>query len=511
MIKRLGDAAVSVGDSVRFLFSRRLRLEPGKRYYSFGDIAPEPVEDRKVVVRSNSLNSPMKMDSPRIPAVSSSSPAPSAPAQPLGWLRCPICAAFFKESGEKMPLVLSCGHTFCRKDVERLCGEKSKLICTTCNKVTELAQYPDRLPPKNYNMIDALQRANGSLETATWDCRGCGARACQTFCLDCKSDFCASCDAAVHRSSLFSAHRRCKIGCIASTDGDAVCDIHGQKLNMFCTFEGCLAPVCKDCSSSAEHTGHKVLPADDVISLEKANLERKCRRQGEVIQGLKALSAKVAATQSELTDNTEMLISNIREDFAIARAMLDEREDAILRALEAHAETSLCELEDKLHKTTLCLDEISGALTEVNEVRDATGMAFLASFVEANDKIDRTTKQAARVMEYALAPAAEFETTCHMSAADAIASINYETAPIGSSKPAGVRVGAESPVTHRRDLLNQFMQIYKVGDRIMIRGCGPAKILEFITLAGNHSGTVKVQYDDGSMYNVSPSDIVEKI
>ena len=381
---------------------------------------------------------------------------------------------------------------------------------------------------------------------AELECRGCQKQNAKMYCLDCKSDFCEQCDTTVHRSTLFNAHRRCAAGCLLRP-GDQSCKQHKQKLTSFCTTAGCLIPVCDQCCIT-QHADHVVAPLDEVFVEEQASLDMKFRRQGEVIQGLKALSSKVTNAQTELTDNTELLISNIREDFAAARALMDEREDEILRTLETHAETSLCELEEKLHKINTCLEQIFGVRADVDKVRQAPNIEFLNAFVDANEKIDRTTKHAAKVMELALSPSTEFETKCFTAAAEAVGSISYVVSAtskgksvvasgggyvggkFGSPSPLNINVGGPSvelragnlspsntlnsaqgtnSISGKRSALDLCTMRHGLGDRVRVKGFGMATIKEFVTAAGQFFGDVKVAYDDGSVFHISPSDIVE--
>lgn len=70
-------------------------------------------------------------------------------------LSCPICMNRFNE-GRQVPLVLGCGHTFCRDCLTSLASTKRQLRCPTCNR-SETIQVTDL--PRNYVLSEILLAA----------------------------------------------------------------------------------------------------------------------------------------------------------------------------------------------------------------------------------------------------------------------------------------------------------------------------------------------------------------
>lgn len=69
-----------------------------------------------------------------------------------------MCTESFEEAGDLCPHVLSCGHSFCCKDLKRLVlSMPDTLCCPTCLKKSQLCQYDEGFPPKNHSMLEALR------------------------------------------------------------------------------------------------------------------------------------------------------------------------------------------------------------------------------------------------------------------------------------------------------------------------------------------------------------------
>ncbi|KAI4891821.1 hypothetical protein NFI96_022464, partial [Prochilodus magdalenae] len=111
---------------------------------------------------------------------------------------CPVCCDIFKE-----PVLLSCGHSVCRVCVRRYWRTKGSQECPLCRKRSF------RTPPLNL----ALRNLS------------------QTF-LEVRGD------------------------------PETLCDIHGEKLKLYCVDEA--QPVCVVCRDSRTHQGHTFRPVEEV-------------------------------------------------------------------------------------------------------------------------------------------------------------------------------------------------------------------------------------------------------
>ena len=74
--------------------------------------------------------------------------------------RCEICIDNYEETGENIPLVMNCGHTYCLKCVRLFCSRNSQ-TCPSCRK--NLSDF--RLFPKNFVVIAQLTSVNSSVNS----------------------------------------------------------------------------------------------------------------------------------------------------------------------------------------------------------------------------------------------------------------------------------------------------------------------------------------------------------
>lgn len=82
---------------------------------------------------------------------------------------CPVCMERFNDSRHS-PLILACGHTFCRDCLCSLHKNKQQLKCPHCNKIDHRA--PDTLP-KNYILSEVVLKSlyNTTTDADPWSCK----------------------------------------------------------------------------------------------------------------------------------------------------------------------------------------------------------------------------------------------------------------------------------------------------------------------------------------------------
>jgi len=109
-------------------------------------------------------------------------------------LLCPICMERFNDS-RRPPLILGCGHTFCRECLTYLHQSKQELKCPQCNKVD--SRSVGELP-KNFILSEIILKAiySGNTDQNPWSCKlhpsedlaFISQKTRQLFCSECLSD-----------------------------------------------------------------------------------------------------------------------------------------------------------------------------------------------------------------------------------------------------------------------------------------------------------------------------------
>uniref|UniRef100_A0A8R1E1I5 RING-type domain-containing protein n=1 Tax=Caenorhabditis japonica TaxID=281687 RepID=A0A8R1E1I5_CAEJA len=72
--------------------------------------------------------------------------------------RCEICDGEYADDGEKLPIVLNCGHTLCLECVYRIAGHSYYFCCPFDRRVFKLCKHGAKCLIKNYALIQMVNR-----------------------------------------------------------------------------------------------------------------------------------------------------------------------------------------------------------------------------------------------------------------------------------------------------------------------------------------------------------------
>jgi hypothetical protein len=75
-----------------------------------------------------------------------------------------------------------------------------------------------------------------------------------THCIECESDFCGTCAPLVHKPKALSKHKLVPVKSKPPVVG--TCQLHNDKMQLFCLDRACRLPICGLCASHGAHRGH---------------------------------------------------------------------------------------------------------------------------------------------------------------------------------------------------------------------------------------------------------------
>lgn len=212
-------------------------------------------------------------------------------------LTCAICLDFFKD-----PVILKCGHNFCRFCICMHWDENGGdygYQCPQCRTV-----FNKRTFTKNY-LVQNLVAKLDDLE-----CLG----------------------------SSQNPPNAVKV--------NGKCDQHGEELKLYCQTDK--RPICVVCRESRAHRHHEVAPVPEVANDMK--MELKLRLKGINLQKTQCLIVRAAdqRTQNDLRFEIYKMKEKIQADVgALVLFLLDER-DSLLESLEAMEAATMALIDDKL-------------------------------------------------------------------------------------------------------------------------------------------------------------------
>ncbi|XP_041069357.1 zinc-binding protein A33-like [Carcharodon carcharias] len=224
-------------------------------------------------------------------------------------LSCPVCLEVYRD-----PVLLRCGHNFCRTCIQRHMDESEGVFtCPCCRAVFEDESIYSNL--QLANVIAGLQ----DLLTQT-------------------------------RTGPDS--RRCVR--------------HGKDLELFCQEDNQL--VCYICSASREHRYHDCVPIDEGYTECKDILKRSMTLlENEVTDHVK-MRISQGDKISHLLDTMEHLREDIAGQFKVMHNFLDEKERAIIEKLADEEDRVLQKLEENVLLLSRHCDTLEAIILAIREV-----------------------------------------------------------------------------------------------------------------------------------------------
>ncbi|XP_060756927.1 zinc-binding protein A33-like isoform X2 [Neoarius graeffei] len=222
---------------------------------------------------------------------------------------CPVCCDVFKE-----PVLLSCGHSACDRCVHRYWDIKGCRECPLCRKRSA------RNPTVNL----ALKNL------------------CQTF-LELRGD------------------------------PETLCDLHGEKLKLFCVNDRQVA--CLVCRNSSKHLQHRFIPVDEAASQFKHAATRGLNKLNLKTKSLEEVHFHCHQNVDHI--KAEYITNQINEKIQELVQFLIEENAAMLKKLEEEMQEKLQTLENKMKNVRQRIKATSSIVRVIKKDLQAEDVIFL--------------------------------------------------------------------------------------------------------------------------------------
>ncbi|NXK95943.1 TRI25 ligase, partial [Formicarius rufipectus] len=293
-------------------------------------------------------------------------------------LTCCICLCVFSN-----PVTVPCGHNFCASCLELTwAGLSGDFSCPQCR--TTFSSRPklhkNTVLCRVVEQLQGRSGAGGQEEVEKEGDKGCGAEEPPVFCDSCRGTpavkTCLTCTASFclehlrphHESPAFRDHQLCPP---VRDLQHRKCPAHNRLFEFFCSKHGtCICSLCL--------LGHKLCPT---IPLEqaKANLQSMLKKKLTALhnqsdRAVKAMNT-VKTNRSQASETVSRKKDLIRNEFSEIRALIDERENVIMKTI-ADEEKRVCNkldyiygvLGNKKNEIESLRDQIEMALTESDDI-----------------------------------------------------------------------------------------------------------------------------------------------
>ena len=226
---------------------------------------------------------------------------------------CSICYEHYNDQS-KCPRLLSCGHSFCSRCLERLL----RGITIDCPKCRNPVAVPSGVHglSKNFALLDIVNETAPKRNTGTTglhDCEACDENHPANFrCLDCKENMCKTAAQFHTRNKASRDHRVVTLEELEANPQlvsvSFTCQKHNDKFRFF--DEKCGQVVCRECIA-LEHFGHECLPLAEAAIKYTPQVELLIAETNDLLFEAAVLEGRVKAVRDELEKALEKGVEDI--------------------------------------------------------------------------------------------------------------------------------------------------------------------------------------------------------
>ncbi|KAM8757649.1 zinc-binding protein A33-like [Acanthopagrus schlegelii] len=241
-------------------------------------------------------------------------------------LCCPVCRDVFR-----VPVVLSCSHSFCKDCLQSWWRERQSCECPVCKTISSTAEPPVSLVLKNL---------------------------CEAF--------------------LLEKDQR------ASED---LCCRHSEKLQLFCLDHQ--QPVCLVCRDSEQHTNHRFRPIDEAARQHKKELQETLEPLKKKLKVSEEVKVKLNQTAEHMKVQARHTQRQIKDQFKKLHQFLAEEEEARMAALREEEEQKSQMMKEKMEALSREIAALSHTVRATEEQLRAEDVSFLHNYKAAVERVQQ--------------------------------------------------------------------------------------------------------------------------
>ncbi|XP_072892829.1 zinc-binding protein A33-like [Hemitrygon akajei] len=220
---------------------------------------------------------------------------------------CPICLDFFTD-----PVILECGHYFCRSCITRCWEREERNSCPECRE--EIADRTLRTSRVLANLSEKARKLN-----------------------------------------LNPKEMEKKLHCAK----------HEEELKLFCETDETL--ICLICRDAREHKSHNFMPVNEAVEIYKGRVKSSLDSLTKKKSDFEEMEQQQKEKISGVREQSHSLQSQITSQFAELRQIITEKEQRVLRDLREEEERILNPMEKNLREIRENLNSIQEEISKLQE------------------------------------------------------------------------------------------------------------------------------------------------
>ncbi|XP_056373621.1 E3 ubiquitin/ISG15 ligase TRIM25-like [Hyla sarda] len=274
-------------------------------------------------------------------------------------LDCSICLITYKD-----PVMLRCGHNFCRVCIDRVLDTQDQSGLYSCPECREEFQERPTLM-RNIALRNIMENFLVTRPTPTEPGIFC------TYCVDSPVPAVKSC--LLCEASLCDKH----LGFHSKTPEHVLseprtslenrkCSVHKKILEYYCTEDA--ACICVSCGLAEEHRGHQVEMMDEASEKKKKKLrnvlQKLIKKREETEERVRSLEERRRKAQEKSSEDAERVTAL----FIDMRRRLDDLEKRVLSAISRQEKEESLSLSALIHQLEIKKDELSRKMRHIEEL-----------------------------------------------------------------------------------------------------------------------------------------------
>ncbi|XP_072890167.1 zinc-binding protein A33-like isoform X1 [Hemitrygon akajei] len=223
---------------------------------------------------------------------------------------CPICLDFFTD-----PVILECGHNFCRSCITRCWEREERNSCPECRE--EIADRSLRVNRALANLSEKARKLN-----------------------------------------LNPKEKKSKLHC----------EKHEEELKLFCETDETL--ICLICATAREHKSHNFMPVTEAAEIYKDRVKSSLDSLTKKKSDFQEMELQQKEKISGVREQSQSIQSHITSQFAELRRIITEKEQRALRDLREEEERILNPMEKNLQEIQENLNSIQEEISKLQTQMD---------------------------------------------------------------------------------------------------------------------------------------------
>ncbi|XP_036952399.1 nuclear factor 7, brain-like isoform X2 [Acanthopagrus latus] len=241
-------------------------------------------------------------------------------------LCCPVCLDVFED-----PVVLSCGHSFCKDCLQSCWTERRTRECPVCKRRSSKKIIPPNLALEN-----------------------------------------------LYENVFLGRDQR------ASED---LCSRHSEKLKLFCLDHQ--QPVCLVCRDSEQHTNHRFRPIDEAARQHKKELQETLEPLKKKLKVFEEVTVKLDQTAEHMKVQARHTERQIKDQFKKLHQFLAEEEEARMAALREEEQQKSQMMKEKMEALSREIAALSHTVRATEEQLRAEDVSFLRNYKAAVERVQQ--------------------------------------------------------------------------------------------------------------------------